>query len=179
MLLFTVGGVIPNSHGLVSVLGRLRTGRYATALCAAWELVVIFLVVVVRVCCWLCRYGVLRKHKEPSLWVFLEYLRFGDLQITSFLLPFGNAGLFQGDVWWLIVGIIRLAFYVITFITDVVIGVRSDCCCSVTSGRGNNLREIKNKNYIATRMVIKLIEIEVDNIILCLRCSLFSFYSGL
>ena len=80
---------------------------------------------------------------EPNLWGFWEYLRFGDLQITSFLVPFGNVSLFLGDVWWLIVGIIRLGFYAITFITDVVNGVRSDCCCSVTSGRGNNLGGIK------------------------------------
>ena len=150
VLLFTVGGVITIS-------------RFVTLLSAAWELVVIFLIAVVRVCYWL--YRVWRKYEEPNFWGFLEYLRFGDLQITSFLVPFGNISLFYGDVWWLIVGIIRLGFYVITFITDVVNGVRSDCCCSVTSGRGNNLGEIKNKNYIATRMVMKLIEIGLKLII--------------
>ena len=97
----------------------------------AWELVVIFLVAVVRGCCWL--YRVLRKHEEPNLWGFLEFLRFGDLQITSFFVPFANVSLFQEDVWWLLVGIIRNTFYVITFITDVVNGVRSDCCCSITA----------------------------------------------
>ena len=76
-------------------------GRYVTVISAAWELVVIFLVAVVRVCCWLCI-----KHKKPSCLGFLKYLCFGDLQITSFLVPFGNVSLFQGDVWWLIVGII-------------------------------------------------------------------------
>ena len=156
VLLFTVGDGISNLNRITSITDE-QTGRYITAVCAAWELVVIFLVAVVRVCCWL--YRVLRKYEEPNLWGFLEYLRFGDLQITSFLVPFGNVSLFYGDVWWLIVGIIRLGFYAITFITDVVNGVRSDCCCSVTSGRGNNLREIKNKNYIETRMVMKLIEI--------------------
>ena len=133
VLLVTVGGGVPYT----SVLDRMIIGRYVTVICAAWELVVIFIVAVVRVCCWL--YRVLRKYEEPNLWGFLEYLRFGDLQITSFLVPFGNVSLFYGDVWWLIVGIIRLGFYAITFITDVVNGVRSDCCCSVTSGRGNNL----------------------------------------
>ena len=138
-------------------------GSIVSVICAAWELVVIFLVAVVRVCCWL--YRVLRKYEEPNLWGFLEYLRFGDLQITSFLVPFGNISLFYGDVWWLIVGIIRLGFYVITFITDVVNGVRSDCCCSVTSGCGNNLGEIKNMGYVVTRMMMKLIEIGLKLII--------------
>ena len=96
----------------------------------------IYLVAVVSVCCWL--YRVSRKYEEPNFWVFLEYLRFGDLQITSFFVPFGNTSLFRGIVWWSIVGIIRLGFYVITFITDVVNGVRSDCCCSVSSGHDNN-----------------------------------------
>ena len=132
-------------------------GSIVSMICAAWEFVVIFIIAVVRVCCWL--YRVWRKYEEPSLWGFLEYLRFGDLQITSFLVPFGNDSLFDGHLWWLLVGIIRLAFYVITFITDVVIGVRSDCCCSVTSGRGNNLRNIKFSSYVVTRMVMKLIEI--------------------
>ena len=173
VLLFTVGGGMPYSNSLISAVDRIIIGRYVTVICAAWELVVIFLVAVFRVCCWLCIYGVLKKHKEPSLWVFLEYLRFGDLQITSFLLPFGNVSLFQGDVRWLIVGIIRLGFYAITFITDVVNGVRSDCCCSITSGRGNNLREIKNKGYIATRMMMKLIEIGLKLII---SSSAFAFF---
>ena len=150
-------------------------GRYVTVICAAWELVVIFLVAVVRVCCWLCIYGVLKKHREPNLWGFLEYLRFGDLQITSFLVPFGTASMFYGDVWWLIVNIIRLGFYAITFIADVVNGVRSDCCCSVTSGCGNNLGEIKNKSYIATRMVMKLIEIGLKLIVSSSAFALFLF----
>ena len=162
VLLFTVGDGISNLNRITSIDDE-QTGRYITAVCAAWELVVIFIVAVVRVCCWL--YRVLRKYEEPNLWGFLEYLRFGDLQITSFLVPFGNASLFQGDLWWLIVGIIRLGFYAITFITDVVNGVRSDCCCSVTSGRGNNLGEIKNMGYVVTRMVMKLIEIGLKLII--------------
>ena len=122
VLLFTVGDDL---NRITSFFDK-RTSRYITAVCAAWELVVIFLVAVVHVCCWL--YRVLRKIEEPSLSEFLEYLHFGDLQITSFLVPFGNVSLFQGDVWWFIVGIIRLGFYVSTFITDVVNGVRSDCC---------------------------------------------------
>ena len=152
---------------LVTVIGF----SFVDVLCAAWELVVIFLVAVVRVCCWL--YRVLRKYEEPNLWGFLEYLRFGDLQITSFLVPFGNVSLFYGDVWWLIVGIIRLGFYVITFITDVVNGVRSDCCCSVFSGRGNNSGKIKNNCYVVTKMVMKLIEIGVKLII---SSSVFAFF---
>ena len=133
-------------------------GRYIAATCAAWELVAIFLVAVVRVCCWL--------YRKPNRWGFLEYvLCFGDLQITSFLLPSGNVSLIYGDVWWLIAGIIRLGFYVIAFITDVVNGVSSDCCCSMTSGRGNNLRELKSKSYVVTRMVMKLIEIGLKLII--------------
>ena len=163
VLAFTVGGGIPNSSSSTNITIYVRIGRYATAICAAWELVVIHIVAVVRVCCWL--YRVWRKYEEPNLWGFLEYLRFGDLQITSFLVPFGNVSLFQGDLWWLVVGIIRLGFYVITFITDVVNGVRSDCCCSVTSGHGNNLGEIKNIGYVVTRMVMKLIEIGLKLII--------------
>ena len=127
------------SSSLVSAY--IAIGQFITVTCAAWELVVIFLVAVIRVYCW--SYRVWRKYEEPNLWAYLEYLRFGDLQITSFVLPFGNVSLFYGDMLWLIFGIIRLAFYVITFITDVVNGVRNDCCCSITSGRGNNLREIK------------------------------------
>ena len=97
VLLFTVGGGIPNSNSSTNITIYVRIGRYATAICAAWELVVICIVAVVRVCCWL--YRVLRKYEEPNLWGFLEYLRFGDLQITSFLVPFGNVSLFYGDVW--------------------------------------------------------------------------------
>ena len=68
------------------------------------------------------------------------FVLFGDLQITSFLVPFGNVSLFYGDVWWLIVGIICMTFYVITFITDVVNGVRSDIVLllvgvAITSGK--------------------------------------------
>ena len=88
--------------------------------------------------------------------------------------------LFQGDVWWLLVGIIRLGFYVITFITDVVSGVRSDCCCSVTSGHGNNLRKVKkNTSYVVTRMVMKLIEIRLKLIISSSAFILFFFISGI
>ena len=133
----------------------------------------LLIIAVVRVCCWLCR--VLRKHEEPNLWGFLKFLRFGDLQITSFFVPFANMSLFVGDVWWLLVGIIRNTFYVITFITDVVNGVRIDCSCSVTSGRGNNLGEIKDIGYVVTRMVMKLIEIGLKLII---SSSAFASYSS-
>ena len=98
-------------------------------------------------------YRLLWKYEDPNLWDFLEYLRFGDQRITSFLVPFENVTIFQGNVWGVIVGIIRMVFYVITFITGVFDGVGSDCCCSVTSGRGNNLRELKNKSYVVTSMV--------------------------
>ena len=170
VLLFTVGDGISDLNHITSIFDE-RTGRYITAVCAAWELVVICIVAVVRVYCWL--YRVLRKCEETNPWEFLEYLRFGDLQITSFLVSFGNASLFQGDVWWLIVGIIRLAFYVITFITDVVNGVRSDCCYSITRWHSNNLREIKNKGYVVTRMVMKLIEIGLK---LMISSSAFAYF---
>ena len=147
----------------IVLLSTVIDFSHVNVICAAWELVVIFLVAVVRECCWL--YRVWRKYEEPNLWGFLEYLRFGDLQITSFLVPFANMSLFEGGSGWLLMCIIRMAFYVITFITDVVNGVRSDCCCSVTSGRGNNLGEIKNMGYVVTRMVMKLIEIGLKLII--------------
>ena len=157
----------------IVLLSTVIDFSHVTVICAAWELVVIFLVAVVRECCWL--YRVLRKYEEPNLWGFLEYLRFGDLQITSFLVPFGNVSLFQGDLWWLVVGIIRLGFYVITFITDVVNGVRSDCCCSVSSGHGNNPKEIKNKSYVVTRIVMKLIEIGLKLVISSSAFAVFLF----
>ena len=147
----------------IVLLSTVIDFSHVNMICAAWELVVIFLVAVIRECCWL--YRVWRKYEEPNLWGFLEYLRFGDLQITSFLVPFGNVSLFQGDVWLLTVGIIRMTFYVITFITDVVNGVRSDCCCTVTSGHGNNPKEIKNKSYVVTKMLMKLIEIGLKLVI--------------
>ena len=133
-------------------------GQYVSALSAAWEIVSIIFVLLSRVSCWLFR--VCRKKEECSFWEFLEYLRFGDLQITSLLVPLGNVSLFHGDARF-VVSLIRMAFYAITFITDVVNGDKCGCCCSFSSDSGpdNNPGEVKNKGYAVTRMVMKGIEI--------------------
>ena len=84
-------------HTLSCATGYRDWFSFVDVICAAWELVVIFLVAVVHVCCWLCR--VWRKYEEPNLWGFWNiYVLFGDLQIMSFLVPFGNFSLFYGDV---------------------------------------------------------------------------------
>ena len=53
---------------LFAMGGHFMVGWYATTICAAWELVVIYIVAVVRVYCWL--YRVWRKYEEPNLWGF-------------------------------------------------------------------------------------------------------------
>ena len=133
-------------------------GQYVSALSAAWEIVSIIFVLLSRVSCWLFR--VCRKKEECSFWEFLEYLRFGDLQITSLLVPLGNVSLFHGDARF-VVSLIRMAFYAITFITDVVNGDKCNCCCSFSSKQGpdNNTGKIKNRGYAVTRMAMKGIEI--------------------
>ena len=130
-------------------------GQYVSAISAAWEIVTIILVLPFNVFCWLKR-----KKEKCSCLECLAYLRFGDLQITSLLVPLGNVSLFHGDARF-VVSLIRMTFYAITFITDVVNGVKCDCCCCVSSdcGHDNNPGEIKNKGYAATKMVMKGIEI--------------------
>ena len=111
------------------------------------------------VCCW-------RQCREENCGrKFLEFLRFNDLQIACFLVPFSNVDFYILGGGWYVVLIIRLVFCAVTFAAAVIAGMRFVCACYCKvfcmCGCEADVVEIRDVKHLIVDIGFKLIGIFV------------------